>query len=418
MMGSGAFLLRLESAWMEIRENFGRSSLQTLGIVLGVASVLGGFSITDSFRKRSETLYVKLGGLDKLNVQPNNIGNNGTPTALQNANLGLRHQDMDDGRGLDSAQVEGVSVQRNARARVRSAFTDQERRVQGINGDYLAIEGYDIAQGRGFSQSDIGSAAAVAVLGSEAFQTFFPSGGGLGAIIRVGDVPVTVVGVLSQRVFRFRDTPGMGNMFHRKNRLIAVPSTLVQQRMQGDNYQRVDRLTFRIPKVDTIETFAKSLTSVLKMNHRLQDDFRLDDVAARERKRRDTGDAYDIIFMLSGVLALLGGGIVNVNIQLASLKERVREVGVKMAIGAAGTEIFKEFMTEALLLTALGSIVGLGVGVAFSWFITHYIGVPLGMELGSFLWAFALAIAFGFLFALVPAWKASRLSPMEALRYE
>ncbi len=417
-MGTGAFRLRMESAWMEIRENLGRSSLQTLGIVLGVASVLGGFSITDSFRKRSETLYVKLGGLDKLNVQPNNIGNNGTPTALQNANLGLRHQDMDDGRGLASAQVEGVSVQRNARARVRSAFTDQERRVQGINGDYLAIEGYDIAQGRSFSQSDIAGAAAVAVLGSEAYQTYFPSGAGLGAIIRVGDVPVTVVGVLNQRIFRFRDTPGQGNMFHRKNRLIAVPATLVQQRMQGDNYQRVDKVTFRIPKVDTIEAFAKGLTSVLKTNHRLQDDFRLDDVAARERKRRDTGDAYNIIFMLSGVLALLGGGIVNVNIQLASLKERVREVGVKMAIGAGGREIFKEFMTEALLLTALGSTVGLGVGVGFSWFITHYIGVPLGMELSSFLWAFALAIMFGFLFALVPAWKASRLSPMEALRYE
>ena len=417
-MGTGAFRLRLESAWMEIRENFGRSSLQTLGIVLGVASVLGGFSITDSFRKRSETLYVKLGGLDKLNVQPNNIGNDGTPTALQNANLGLRRQDMSDGQALETAQVEGVSVQRNARVRVRSAFADQERRIQGVTGDFLAIEGYALARGRSFSQADIANASAVAILGSEAYQTYFPSGEGLGAVIRVGDVPVTVVGVLAERVFRFRDTPGQGNMFRWKNRLIAVPATLVQQRMQGDSYQRVDKLTFRIPKVDTIQVFAKSLTSVLKLNHRLQDDFRLDDVAARERKRRDTGDAYDIIFMLSGMLALLGGGIVNVNIQLASLKERVREVGVKMAIGAAGSEIFKEFMTEALLLTALGGAVGLVVGVAFSWFITHYIGVPLGMELGSFLWAFALAIAFGFLFALVPAWKASHLSPMEALRYE
>ncbi len=418
MRRTGAFRVRLESAWTEIRENFGRSSLQTLGIVLGVASVLGGFSITDSFRKRSEALYIKLGGLDKLNIQPNNTGNDGTPTALQNANLGLRRQDMEDGRELDATLIEGVSVQKNARTRVRSAFADQERQVQGINGDYLAIEGFDIAVGRSFSPADISSASAVVLLGSEAYSTFFPAGGGLGATIRVGSVPVTVVGVLKERVFRFRDTPGQGNMFRRKNRLIAVPATLVQQRMQGDSYQRVDKMTFRIPKVNAIETFAKGLTSVLKTNHRLQDDVRLDDVAARERKRRDTGDAYDIIFMLSGVLALLGGGIVNVNIQLASLKERVREVGVKMAIGASGREIFKEFMTEALLLTALGSTVGLGVGVAFSWFITHYIGMPLGMELGSFLWAFALALCFGFLFALVPAWKASRLSPMEALRYE
>jgi len=136
------------------------------------------------------------------------------------------------------------------------------------------------------------------------------------------------------------------------------------------------------------------------------------------RRRRSQGEVYDIIFMLSGVLALVGGGIVNVNIQMASLKERVREVGVKMAIGASGREIFKGFMTEALLLTALGGIAGLILGVGFSWVITKSIGIPLYMTPASFVWAYGLAAVFGFLFALVPAWKASRLSPMEALRYE
>jgi ABC-type antimicrobial peptide transport system permease subunit len=114
----------------------------------------------------------------------------------------------------------------------------------------------------------------------------------------------------------------------------------------------------------------------------------------------------------------VGGGIVNVNIQMAGLKERVREVGVKMALGASGREIFKGFMTEALLLTALGSLAGLVLGVGFSWIITKSLGIPLYMTPASFLWAYGLAAAFGFLFALYPAWKASRLSPMEALRYE
>ena len=129
-------------------------------------------------------------------------------------------------------------------------------------------------------------------------------------------------------------------------------------------------------------------------------------------------DVYNIIFLLSGILALLGGGMVNVNIQLASLKERVREVGVKMAIGAPGREIFKTFMTEALLLTLLGSAAGFVIGIAFSWVITKSIGVPLSLAPLSFLWATLLALVFGFLFALYPAAKASRQSPMEALRYE
>ncbi len=122
--------------------------------------------------------------------------------------------------------------------------------------------------------------------------------------------------------------------------------------------------------------------------------------------------------MLSGVLALIGGGMVNVNIQLASLKERVREVGVKMALGASGREIFKSFMTEALLLTLLGAFSGYAIGIAFSWTITKSIGIPLSLAPRSFIWATAMAVVFGFLFALYPAAKASRQSPMEALRYE
>jgi ABC-type antimicrobial peptide transport system permease subunit len=110
--------------------------------------------------------------------------------------------------------------------------------------------------------------------------------------------------------------------------------------------------------------------------------------------------------------------MVNVNIQLASFKERVREVGVKMALGASGREIFKSFMTEALLLTLLGSFAGYLIGIAFSWTITKSIGIPLALAPKSFIFATLMAMVFGFLFALYPAAKASRQSPMEALRYE
>jgi ABC-type antimicrobial peptide transport system permease subunit len=103
---------------------------------------------------------------------------------------------------------------------------------------------------------------------------------------------------------------------------------------------------------------------------------------------------------------------------MATLKERIREVGVKMAIGASGHEVFKEFMTEALMLTGMGALVGLVLGIGFSKIITFSLGIPLHMDTKSFVAAYLLAAAFGVLFALYPAWKASRLSPMEALRYE
>ncbi|MCC6512787.1 MAG: ABC transporter permease [Geothrix sp.] len=416
MKASGAFRERLFGAWVEIRENLGRSVLQALGVLLGVASVLGGFSISDSQRKRADEMFVKMGGLDKLNVQPRAAIKDGRPSALQQANLGLRDADAVGGEALQSDAIQGVSRQKNTRSRVVSAYADQDRQVSGIGGDFIPANGYGIAQGRGFSNMEMEIGAPVVVLGTEAANTFFPKGDALGQSMRIGDIPVTVIGTFQERVFRFREN--QGNQFWWRNRIIAVPANLVQRRMNGDAYRRVDRVTFRIPDLNAMSGFAQQLKNLVKSNHRLQEDFRLDDVAARVRRRQSQGSVYDIIFMLSGVLALVGGGIVNVNIQMASLKERVREVGVKMAIGASGREIFKGFMTEALLLTALGGFAGLVLGIGFSWIITASIGIPLYMTPASFVWAYGLAAAFGFLFALYPAWKASRLSPMEALRYE
>ena len=415
-MFSGAFRERVRNSWVEMRENPARSVLQALGVILGVASVLGGFSISDSQRRRADELYVRLGGLDKLNVQPNPIVNDGRPTALQTANLGLRAQDATDGEDLDRQLVAGASQIKGATARVRSAYADQERRISGIGGEFLATEGYEIAEGRPFSNEDMTYGAPVAILGTEAASVFFPHGDALGQTMRIGDVPVKVVGLFHERVFRFRKD--QRNIFRWRNRIVAVPATLVTRRFEGDAYQRLDRVTFKMRDVDVIAKFSKSVSGMLTANHRLQQDFRLDDVAARVKRRRSQGDAYNLIFWLSGILSILGGGIVNVNIQMASLKERVREVGVKMAIGAPGKEIFKEMMTEALLVSGLGATVGLVAGIGFSKIITSAIGIPLYMDPKSFLFAFILATAFGFLFALYPAFKAARLSPMEALHYE
>jgi putative ABC transport system permease protein len=417
MKTSGAFRERLREAWIELKENPGRSFLQALGVMLGVASVLGGFSISDSQNRQAQRVFARVGGIDKLNVFPTDTVYDGTPSALQQANLGLRLEDATDGGQVPTAKaVNATSVLKQAKARVRSQFADQQRDITGIGADYVAMNGYDVEQGRGFSSHDFASGAPVAILGAEAASVFFPTGEIVGKPLRIGDVPVTIIGVFAEKNFRFRD--GQRNIFAWRNRIVAVPSLLVAARMEGDEYHRLDRVTFRVPDLKQMSDFSKELSTLLTANHRLQQDYRLDDVAKRLERQMSQGDVYNVIFMLSGVLALIGGGMVNVNVQLASLKERVREVGVKMAIGAPGREIFKAFMTEALLLTLLGSAAGYLIGIAFSWIIAKSIGVPLSLAPLSFIWATVMAVVFGFLFALYPAAKASRQSPMEALRYE
>lgn len=408
---------RILEAWAELRESPGRAVLQTLGILLGVASVLGGFSITDSQRRQSEALYVKLGGLDKLNVNPRELAQMGLPSALQAANLGLRTEDGLKGAGLEPSTVSAMNVRTQAKVRLRSPHADLERTVTGISADFIPMEGFEIREGRNFSAAELELGSPVVILGSKAAAAFFPAGGAVGQTMTVGTTPATIIGIFQERIFKFSENDAH-NIFARRNRIIVMPAAFVQRRLHGDSHQRVDRITFKLPDLGRMERFSRTLTTLLMANHRLQEDFRLDDVSKRGLKAHSQEKVYDLVFLLSGLLALLGGGIVNVNIQLASLKERVREVGVKMALGASGREIFLAFMTEALLLTILGGFAGLILGVAFSWFITATLGIPLHMRPSSFGWAFLLAALSGFLFALYPAWKAARLSPMEALRYE
>src|SRR6266508_290571 len=208
-MLSGAFRERTLAAWVEIRENLGRSILQTLGVMLGVASVLGGFSISDSQRRHSDDAWAKRGGFDKLNVQPSAAIKDGTrPSALQNANLGLRRDDASDGERLGAKVVDAVSVEKFARLRVRSPFGDQERQITGIAADYLPLNGYEIARGRAFSAEDLSHATAVCVLGAEASSVFLPRGDAVGQVLRLGDIPVTVVGVLKEKIFHWRESEG------------------------------------------------------------------------------------------------------------------------------------------------------------------------------------------------------------------
>ena len=168
--------------------------------MLGVASVLGGFSISDSQRRQTERIFARIGGIDKLNVLPTDTVYDGTPSALQTANLGLRLEDATDGeRAARRAKaVNATSVLKQARARVRSEFADQERDVSGIGADYVAMNGYEIEQGRGFSAHDLETGAPVAILGSQAASVFFPTGDIVGKPMRIGDVPVTVIGVFAR----------------------------------------------------------------------------------------------------------------------------------------------------------------------------------------------------------------------------
>ena len=256
--------------------------------MLGVASVLGGFSIADSQRRRSDERWTKLGGMDRLVVQQATAVKDGTPTALEAANLGLRGEDREEAEGLDVRAIEGATQEKSARGRVRSPYADQDRQVRGIDGDYLPLNGYSIESGpRRFPSEELSEGRPVALLGAEARATFFPTGDVIGQTIRVGDIPVVVVGTLDEKVFRWRESDP--NWFAWRNRVILVPSALVARRMNGDRWNRVERVSFRIRDLSVMKTFSDGLETLLRGNHRQQGDYRIDDIAARVKKQQNQG---------------------------------------------------------------------------------------------------------------------------------
>jgi len=448
-MSAGAFRERLVEASAELRENRGRASLQALGVVLGVASVLGGFAINDSMRQQADRLFVRFGGLEKLRVYPNPIVKGGQPTALQAANLGLLSADAAGGEALDPAAVAGVSVRRFDRVLVKSPATVQDRQVTGIGADFIPMEGYALAAGRGFTHSELETGAPVAILGTQAADSFFPTGSPVGQTLNLRGIPVTVVGTFQYRLFRFRE--GAENIFSWENRIIALPAAFVQKRLQGDPNLRLDQVAFKLPRAGDLMEFSRTLTGMLRTSHRMQTDFRLDDVAVRdlqevsalvrgrvrqahhgiedvEVKNLDAEAArsyqtflgqirgWKIVFLsLAGTVVLVGGvGVLSV--MLISCSDRRYEIGLRKALGASDQEILVQFLLEAAVLGALGALAGTVAGAVLCQALSGRFPYGLVVDPFGLAMAWVVALVLALVFGLYPALRAMRLSPMEAMR--
>ena len=361
-----------------------------------------------------------MGGLDKLNVRQSAVVNEGAPTALQTANLGLRTHDADEGEELDTsagrrhlapqgrAGARALAVRRpGARHPRHRRRLPGARRLRDRSGPRLHAARHRL--GRAGRDPRHGGRVA----------SSSPTATRSGRTLRIGDTPVQVVGRPQGARLPVPRRPAqhlpLAKPHHR-----ACPTTLVARRFEGDQYHRVDRVTFRIRKLDAMAKFSKGLSS-----HAQGEPPPAGGLPPRRRRARASarssrqGDVYDIIFLLSGFLSLIGGGIVNVNIQMATLKERIREVGVKMAIGASGPRGLQGVHDGGAAADGRG--LDRGTRHRRRLLEDHHGARSASRSTSTrraSSSAYALAAVFGFVFALFPAWKASRLSPMEALRYE
>jgi putative ABC transport system permease protein len=388
-----------------LRRNKMRSLLTMLGIIIGVASVISAVSLTTGATKQVESQVQSLGE-SVLTVFSGNFTSGGVHGGWGSAPT-LTVEDALAIATLPNAVA--VSPEVRDREQVLANGLNWNTLVQGEGPDYPQIRNWHIGSGVMFTDQDVRSLAKTAVIGKTVVDQLFPGEDPLGQTIRVRNIPFTIVGVLAPKGF---------NLFGQdQDDIVLVPYTSHMRRVTHRTF--VNSILVQAANDKVIDAVQQEITDLLLARHRSKEqDFTVRNQL--ELMQAVTATSRAMGFLLSGVAAvsLFVGGIGIMNIMLVSVTERTREIGIRMAVGARGPDIVVQFLMEAVTLSAIGGLIGIGSGMVFSMLIAALKDTPTVTPVAWIVIAFASSAVIGILFGFYPAWKASQLDPIDALRYE
>jgi len=404
----------IADGFADIRANAGRTALQTIGVVLGVASVVATLGLMAGERAQSMKYWEETGGVLKLGVwgrPPDAV----RTSARAQASRGLTLDDVEAIR----ATIPGfdlVEPQIGGRRMVRSARATKQYRVMGVGPAYAEYNELIIDKGRFITDDDLVSASSVCVIGADRAREFFGSEAPIGRKLRIGDHLFAVVGVLAYREF-YWNSANDWNALGWINELVIIPVTAVQSRFAGAGSRKIDEIALRLRSVEDHKEAVPALRRLLLARHGTED-FQVWDRQERIQQMNEQGQIYDLTFLGCGIVALLGSIIVVANILLASLAERLREVGIRKALGAKGWHIAVQYLLEGLIVTGIGAGAGLLVGIGFVNIMAKLLDQLAVLTPTMVLAAVISPVAVTILAGSYPALKAARLDPVVALRYE
>jgi len=392
-----------------------RSVLQMVGIVLGVASVVATFGLIDGGRRKGQEFWDKTGGIRKMFIRELDAREM-KQNAQEKKSKGLTYEDAL-ALKREATTLELVEPTMERPELVKAPGFEKRIDVSGATPSYEPMYDFHPAEGRFITAEDLARDAKVVVLGSTRREELFGGRPALGQLISIGGDRYTVVGVMQRKEFYWNSANH--NNLEWMNRFMFVPVTSMITRIVGDREnQKVSYINVQVRDVKEMDKANDEVKAILRRAHGGVEDFQVFNRAAFMRQQEQQGKIYDITFLTCGTISLLVGGIVIMNILLASFNERVREVGTRKALGATGLNILAQFLVESVVVTIFGGLLGLGLGVGFTAAMSRLIQQPVVMTPQNMAIGVLFAVGIGIFFGFYPAVRAARLNPIEALRYE
>ncbi len=404
------FFLRIcIMAWRGLRANLLRSLLATLGVIIGVAAVIAAMSILEG-AQRDITDRIKSLGSDQITVYPASAHREGREMGVVQT---LKPEDADAiVQPLACPDVEFASPEVLAAAQVKYFNRNANLTVLGSNQYYAAMNNYAVAEGRFITKEDVLAKTKVAVLGYKAAKDLFGGRPAVNSAIKIRGIGFRVVGVMEKKgMIGFRNVDSQ----------VVIPISTAMDRVFG--IKIVTAITVKARDPSRVNEATQQVKRVLRSRHTIRpgdpDDFNVFNQEEQRKQFREITRIFAVVLYSIAGISLVVGGIGIMNIMLVSVTERTREIGVRMAVGAQRWDILRQFLIEAGTISLLGGAFGVLIGYAMSDLLEKITRVLETYTPPSVVaWALGMAVATGVLSGIYPAYKAARLDPVEALRYE
>jgi putative ABC transport system permease protein len=402
-----ATLLRL--ATDSIAKNKMRTLLTMLGIVIGVGAVIVMVAVGNGAQTRIEAQIHSL-GTNMLVVTPGSTSQGGASQGAGAFNrLTVEDAQKLKAEGTTLAAVSPVVV---TRTQVIGGSGNWRTSVNGVSTDYLTIRDWQVTTGALFGDDDVRAKRRVVVLGSTVARNLFADGDPVGQQVQLGRSPFTVVGVLASKGQTASGTD--------QDDVVLVPYTTAQDRLSGRSF--LAQILASATTTDAIPAALEEVTVLMRESHGLsgagQDDFTVRDQTAIAAAATSTTSVMSSLLAAIASISLVVGGIGIMNIMLVSVTERTREIGIRMAIGARGSDVLTQFLVESVVMSVLGGLVGLAAGFGGAALLGRLTGWSTATPMSAVVLAVGFSAAVGVFFGYYPARKAAALNPIQALRYE